>query len=63
MKTGTIIEARASSTRLPKKILKELPYRSGINVLEQVIKSKGDPFFSLQYLNVLSKFWGPLYEI
>jgi len=37
-KIGAIIQARASSTRLPKKILKELPYRSGITVLEQVIK-------------------------
>ena len=38
MKIGAIIQARAFSTRLPKKILKELPYRSGISVLEQVIK-------------------------
>jgi len=38
MKIGAIIQARVSSTRLPKKILKELPYKSGITVLEQVIK-------------------------
>ena len=37
-KTGIIIQARTSSTRLPRKILKELPYGSGITVLEQVIK-------------------------
>ena len=38
MKIGAIIQARASSIRLPEKILKELPYRNGITVLEQVIK-------------------------
>ncbi len=38
MKIGAIIQARTSSTRLPKKILKELPYGSGITVLEQVMK-------------------------
>ena len=38
MKIGAIIQARTTSTRLPKKILKELPYGSGITVLEQVIR-------------------------
>lgn len=38
MKTGIIIQARTSSTRLPKKVLKELPFDSGITVLEQVIR-------------------------
>lgn len=38
MKIGAIIQARVSSTRLPAKILKELPYGSGISVLAQVIK-------------------------
>jgi len=36
-KIGAIIQARISSARLPGKILKELPYRSGITVLEQVV--------------------------
>jgi spore coat polysaccharide biosynthesis protein SpsF len=36
-KTGVIIQARFCSTRLPGKILRELPYGSGITVLEQVI--------------------------
>ena len=38
MKVGAIVQARTSSTRLPNKVLKELPYRSGITVLEQVIR-------------------------
>ena len=38
MKIGAIVQARTTSTRLPKKILKELPYGSGITVLEQVIR-------------------------
>lgn len=38
MKTGAIIQARTTSTRLPNKILKELPYGSGITVLQQVIR-------------------------
>jgi len=38
MKKGIIIQARTTSTRLPGKILKELPFGSGITVLEQVIR-------------------------
>ncbi len=38
MRIGVIIQARTSSTRLPGKVLKELPYGSGITVLEQVIR-------------------------
>jgi len=38
MKIGAIIQARTTSTRLPKKVLKELPYGSGITVLEQIIQ-------------------------
>ncbi len=35
---GIIIQARTSSTRLPKKILKDLPYGSGVSVLQNVIR-------------------------
>lgn len=38
MKTGAIIQARTSSTRLPQKVLKELPWSGKVTVLEQVIK-------------------------
>ena len=38
MKIGAIIQARTSSTRLPAKVLKNLPYNSEITVLEQVIR-------------------------
>ena len=38
MKIGAIIQARTSSTRLPRKVLKKLPYGSKITVLHQVIR-------------------------
>ena len=37
MKIGVIVQARTSSTRLPGKVLKELPSGSGITVLEHAI--------------------------
>lgn len=38
MKIGAIIQARTSSTRLPRKVLKPLPFNSNITVLSQVIR-------------------------
>ncbi|MGA1847644.1 cytidylyltransferase domain-containing protein [Deferribacter abyssi] len=38
MKIGAIIQARTSSTRLPAKVLKHLPYDSNITILQQVIR-------------------------
>ena len=38
MKIGAIIQARTSSTRLPKKVLKPLPANSDLCVLQQVIR-------------------------
>jgi spore coat polysaccharide biosynthesis protein SpsF len=38
MKAGCIIQARTSSTRLPGKVLKALPYSSNANILQQVIR-------------------------
>lgn len=38
MKIGAIIQARTSSTRLPQKVLKPLPFNSKTNVLQQVIE-------------------------
>ena len=38
MKIGAIIQARTSSTRLPGKVLKYLPYNSKVTVLGQVIR-------------------------
>lgn len=41
MKVGAIIQARMSSTRLAGKVKKELPYGSGITVLQQIIRRLG----------------------
>lgn len=38
MKVSAIIQARTSSTRLPKKVLKELPKNSGVTCLEHIIR-------------------------
>ena len=38
MKAGIIIQARTGSSRLPGKVLLDLPYNSGITVLSQVIR-------------------------
>lgn len=38
MKIGAIIQARTSSSRLPRKVLKSLPFGSDICVLQQVIR-------------------------
>lgn len=38
MKIGIILQARTSSTRLPQKVLKELPLGSGVTVLQHIIK-------------------------
>ena len=38
MRTGAIIQARMSSTRLPGKVMKDLPFGSGTPVLVQVVR-------------------------
>jgi len=41
VKVSAIIQARTSSSRFPRKILKPLPYRSDLTVLQQVIRRTG----------------------
>ena len=38
MRIGAIIQARSASTRLPGKVLKNLPWNSEVTVLGQVIR-------------------------
>ena len=38
MRIGVIIQARSASTRLPGKVLKNLPWNSEVTVLGQVIR-------------------------
>jgi len=38
MRVAAIVQARTTSKRFPKKVLKDLPYGSGVTVLEHVIK-------------------------
>lgn len=38
MKVGAIVQARMSSSRLPGKVMKELPFNSGIPSIEQVLR-------------------------
>ncbi|UII30191.1 glycosyltransferase family protein [Fulvivirga ulvae] len=38
MKIGAIVQARMSSSRLPGKVMKELPFNSGIPSIEQVLR-------------------------
>ncbi len=38
MNIGAIVQARTSSTRLPQKVLLNLPYNSNLTVLQQVIR-------------------------
>jgi spore coat polysaccharide biosynthesis protein SpsF len=38
MKIGAVVQARISSTRLSGKLLMDLPYGSGITVLQQVMR-------------------------
>lgn len=38
MKIAAVVQARSRSTRLPGKVFKELPFASGVTVLEQVLR-------------------------